>query len=711
MIIRERFAVWLARHDRVRRTLALMMMAYVLSAWAVATAPAAAASTGSAVLGWTGLRDSHGVPLKDMFLSVVSTSEAMTNNGQEVDWNPVSWMKWLDEAGQVWMSHSVMTSVLTWEAAAIVYGAALSFWFLRFAMSNTYLLIIAQVAGPIHAAVTKYINAMWLGPIALAVCALMFGYHYQNGRPGRAWSIAGTAAILTVLLFTFFRDPINEMTSDHGLLGMARSAGFELAQSFRGRSYASGQSLDAQLDGMMAELISNTVRPMVQLMNFGMVVDDIPGCGQAWSSAVMAADGQGPGPAHAMYFDPQPPNSGGLHCNAPQALAHAQHLGANDAMTGLGFLLVGCLIGFFIWYVGISTLLLGAKAAYYGIVVTPAFFLGMMGWQRAKNYATRAGSQLLFHGVETILFTAFLALSSLAMAWALTTGLLSRGGDTVVPRLVLVGIGSVVAVFLFHYIDKHFYTDNVGTIAHHWQSVWNSGRGSARSAYDDWQDGMDKARGLRDRYQGWRSSSDADDDGSGEGGSAQPDDAPGFDVVKDRPTRRPTGGGGPDPVDTASGPSPVTEAATTTARRSAATAEAGEAAETAADVVAPEIAVPVAATVAVAERARGRHSDEHTGAQQPPAGQALDAPATGAPRPSLPGDPPSDDAAALAISPTPAQRPSRAGRVWNTPDTDPASPRHAGSDRAGVSAVADDVDSGPLEFPAATPRPAGKGQG
>ena len=74
MIIRERFAVWPARHDRVRRTLALMMMAYVLSAWAVATAPAAAASTGSAVLGWTGLRDSHGVPLKDMFLSVVSTS-------------------------------------------------------------------------------------------------------------------------------------------------------------------------------------------------------------------------------------------------------------------------------------------------------------------------------------------------------------------------------------------------------------------------------------------------------------------------------------------------------------------------------------------------------------------------------------------------------------------------------------------------------------
>ncbi len=705
MIVRERLALWLSRHDRVRRTLALMMMGYVLSAWAVATAPAAAASTGAAVLGWTGLHDTHGVPLKDMFLSVVSTSEAMTNNGQEVDWNPISWMKWLDQAGQVWLSHSVMTSVLTWEAAGIVYGAALTFWFLRFAMSNTYLLVIAQVAGPIHGAVTKYINAMWLGPIALAVCALMFGYHYQNGRPGRAWSIAGTAAILSVLLFTFFRDPINEMTSEHGLLGMARSAGFELAQSFRGRSYAPGQSLDAQLDGMMAELISNTVRPMIQLQNFGMVVDDIPGCAQAWSSAVMAADGQGPGPAHAMYFDPQLPNSGGIHCNAPQALAHAQHLGANDAMTGLGFLIVGCLIGFFIWYVGISTLLLGAKAAYYGIVVTPAFFLGMMGIQRAKNYATRAGSQLLFHGVETILFTAFLAISSLAMAWALTTGLVGRGGGTVVPRLMLVGIGSVVAVFLFHYIDKHFYTDNVGTIAHHWRSIWDSGRGSARAEYDDWQDGMDKVRGLRDRYQSWRSSSDADDDAAGGGG--QPDDVPGFDVVKDRPTRQLPDGAKTTPADTPAGPSPVSEAATT-ARRSATTAEVGEVAEGAADVVAPEIAVPVAATVAVAERVRGRHRDEHTDAGQPPTGQASDGPAPAQPRPALPGEPQSDDDSALMISPTPAQRPARAGRVWDTPDAaDVAPQQQARPDPA--AAAADDVASGPLEFPAATPRPAGKG--
>lgn len=721
MSIRERVALWLSRHDRVRQTLTVMVAVHALCAWAVAAAPQAAAATGAAALGWTGLHDADGVALKDMFLSVVSTSEAVTNNGQEVDWNPSSWLRWLNEAGQVWMSHSLVTSVLTWQAAAIVYGAALSFWFLRFAMSNAYLLALAEVARPIHGAVTWLVNAMWLGPIAIAICVLVAGFYYQIGRPGRAWSIAGNAAILTVLLFTFFRDPIDELTSEHGLLGMARSTGFQIAQTVRGQSYAPGQSLDAQLDGMMAELISNTVRPMIQLMNFGRVVDDIPGCREAWSAAVRAADGQGPGPAHAMYPDPQLPSPGGISCNAPDALAHAQHLGANDIMLGFVFIAIGFLIGFFIWYVGISTILVGAKAAYYGIVVGPAFLLGMIGWQRAKNFATRAGTQLLFHGVEMIIFTAFLAISTLGMAWALTTGLLARGEGTVVPRLVMVAIGSIVAVFLFHYIDKHFYTDNVGTIAHHWRSVWDSGRGAARSEYDDFHDGLDRARGWRDRYQNWRSGSSDDDEDQTSPSGAKPDDVPGFDVVKDRPTR-PT----PDPAhtpvaragadDAAAHATSASEVAATTATRTATTAEVSAAAETAAEVAAPEVAVPVAATVAVAERVRQHHGDQHgsddAGNGRPEASHPRSDTASGH-SPAI--DPEVGVEAPLTVSATPQQRPTRPQ----------SSPRHAAptgdGDRSaqdpaavpqrrepvGTDLIDDDGDGPPLEFRAATPRPDG----
>lgn len=714
MILRERLALWLSRHDRVRQTLTVMIGMHALCALAMAAAPSAAAATGAAALGWTGLRDADGVPLKDMFLSVVSTSEAVTNNGQEVDWNPASWLQWLNEAGQVWMSHSLVTSVLTWEAAGIVYGAALSFWFLRFAMSNTYLLALSEVARPIHTAVTGFVNAMWLGPIAIALCVLVAGFHYQNGRPGRAWSIAGNAAILTLLLFTFFRNPIEELTSEHGLLGMARSTGFQIAQTVRGQSFAPGQSLDGQLDAMMGELISNTVRPMIQLMNFGRVVDDIPGCKQAWSAAVRAADGQGPGPAHAMYADPRLPQTGGIHCNAADALAHAQHLGANDIMLGALFLGIGFFIGFFIWYVGISTLVVGAKAAYYGIIVTPAFLLGMIGWKRAKDFATRSGSQLLFHGVETIIFTTFLAISTLGIAWTLTTGIIGRGEATVVPRLLMVAIGSIVAVFLFHYIDKHFYTDNVGTIAHHWRSVWDSGRSAARSEYDDFHDGLDRARGLRDRYRNWRSgSSDEDGEESTEtGGGSKPDDVPGLDVVKPRPSRpapdlatKPAASAGTEEV-----AAHATSAAATTATRSAATAEVGAAAETVAEVAAPEVAVPVAATVAVVERVRGHHRDETGAAHESGGGHPhgshphvepstqhspFDEPAIGTPEPGL--------AMATTSAQRPARRASAARHAASAGDDDP-------SQRSPGNAADDASDDGPLEFPAATPRPATKGQ-
>ena len=104
-----------------------------------------------------------------------------------------------------------------------------------------------------------------------------------------------------------------------------------------------GGSLDAQLDALIAQLISATARPALQLQNFGMVVDDIGSCRHAWSQAILAARGTGDGPAHAMAT-----------CGAPQALAHAQQLGANDFVLGLVFLFCAFSIGLFVWYVGIE---------------------------------------------------------------------------------------------------------------------------------------------------------------------------------------------------------------------------------------------------------------------------------------------------------------------------------------------------------------------
>ncbi len=594
MTATEQVAVWRMQHPKIRRVLTLMTSVYLLCLWAVVAAPDAAAATGTAAIGWTGLRDTDGVPLQCYFLSVVDTSEAITNNGQQVSMiDPSTWMSWMAKATQAAVTHSTVAWWLTNEAAALIFLIGLALWFLRFAMSSSWLLALAQIGRPVFAAVNTLVNQMWLGPLAIAVCVTVAGFHYLHGRPARAWNLAGTAAVLSVLLWTVFKDPIDDLVSDHGVLGLGRATGFQIAQAARNGSYAPGQSLQAQLDALLAQLVSATARPAVQLQNFGRVVDDVGTCRHAWSQAIMAGNGQGPGPAHAM-----------AQCGAPQALAHAQQLGANDFVLGLYFLVIGFLIGLFIWYVGISTLLVGAKATYYGIVVGPAILLGMTGWQRAKSYAIRAGSQVFLHAAEMIIFTTFLAITSVGMGWALTTPTLGHGGATVVPRLLMVGLGSIVAIFLFHYIDKHFYTDSLGTIAHHLNGAWQSARGAAQAEYDDFNRGVDKVHRGRERYRQWRNRNGSDNDNDTDDDSHTDDNTAGFDVVKARPNRRldqavsqnathPTSSGGSELATVGGEAGTVGESA-----------EVLGAAEDAASVAAPEVAFPVAAVTATAHHLR-----------------------------------------------------------------------------------------------------------
>lgn len=603
MTTTERFGVWLLEHPKIRRALVVMTSLHVLCLWAVIAAPHAAASTGAAALGWTGLHDLDGVPLNDYFLSVVDTPEAITNNGQHLSLtDPSTWISWMGQATQTAVTHSTAAWWLTNEAAALVFLIGVALWFLRFAMSSSWLLALAQIGRPVFAAVHTLVNDMWLGPLAITVCTCVAGFHYMHGRPARAWNLLGTAAILTALSWTVFKNPIDDLLSDHGLLGIGRATGFQIAQAARNGSYAPDQPLQAQLDALLAQLVSATARPALQLQNFGMVIDDIGTCRHAWSQAIMAAGGQGPGPAHAM-----------THCGAPQALAHAQQLGANDFILGLFFLAMGFLIALYTWYVSISTLLVGAKATYYGIVVGPAILLGMTGWQHAKNYALRACSQLGLHAVQMIIFTTFLAITSVAMSWALTTPALGHGGSMVVPRLLLVGLGSIVAIFVFHHIDKHFYTDSLGTITSHMHSAWHTTHSAARTEYDDLHNNLDKARHAHNRYRNWRDhtgpdGANIDDD------TRIDDDTPGFDVVPPRPSRYPRKTAA---WSASSGVSQV-------AASGGASAAAGVSTETAAGVAAPEVAIPTAAVIATTQHLRKHRHHETSSAPTESASNVAD---------------------------------------------------------------------------------------
>lgn len=706
MTANDSLAVWLALHPRLRRVIGAMTGVYVLCLWAVIAAPKASAAVGAAALGWTGLHDLDNVPVADYFLSMVDTTEATFNNGQHVSaFDPESWASWMIKATQTAISHGTAAWWLTNEAALVVFAIGIALWFLRFAMSSAWLLALVQIGRPIYAAVNMLVNEMWLGPLAIAICVVLAGYHQQRGQPAQARNMLGTAAVLSALVWTVFRDPIDDLVSDHGLLGMGRATGFQIAQDARQASYAPGQSLDAQLDALLAQLISSTARPALQLQNFGMVVDDVGTCRQAWSQAILAAHSQGPGPAHAM-----------ASCGAPQALAHAQQMGANDFVLGLFFLFAAFWIGLFIWYVGLSTMLVGAKATYYCIVVVPAAMVGMTGWVRGKQYAMRCVSQVLLHGVEMMIFTVFLALSAVGMGWALTTPQLGHGGATVVPRLLLVSLGSVVGIFLFHYIDKHFYTDSLGTIAHHLSGAWRSTSSAARDEYNDYAEAGRKARGLFRRA---ARREDSDATGDDDSADSNADTAiPGFDIIKPRPTR-------------VRGQEEQTSAAHTTRVTSSGAAEkagAGEAAATAAEgagaaaaegagaAAAPEVVIPAIVAEKAVEHVRrhyARNGSDPAPAQGDPGGDngqhstGFTTPSNGQPEGSDYGEPGSMAAPdGLPALPSHPRRPTQQGAGRHqaappaTPDEDPdLAPESSSEDQRPVEA-----SESAVEFPS-PPRP------
>ncbi|MCH9729763.1 MAG: hypothetical protein K0U84_08840 [Actinomycetia bacterium] len=569
--------LWLADHPRVRRALVAMTLSYGFSLVALLCAPSAVAAGGSAALGWTGLHDTDGVPIGYYFLSLVSAREAATNNGQEISiMDPGTWGTWIGAAMERAVDNATAAWWLGMFAGAFIFIMAASLWFLRFALSTGWLVAIATFGLPLYNAVSALVSKMMLGPIAITICVLVAGYHMARGNAGRGWAMIGTAIVLTVLLATVFSDPIEDLYSDHGLLALGRGTGLEIAQSALGTSFASGASLDAKLDALMSHTVTAGVRHPLQVLNFGMVVDDVGRCQQAYTAAMMSAQGvDGSGPAHAM-----------ANCGAPQALAYAQRLGGSDATLSLLLLAVAAVVGFFFWYVGLSVMLVGIKSLYFGILVGPSFLIGMMGFGRAMKFAKHCGREIFMHVVQFAVFEVYLAVSAIGLTWVLVADVLGASTATTIPRVLMMAVAGAALWMGFRFVDRSFHTDDMGTIGRQVRGAWHAGTGAVREEAGSYRDhGRRVSKALAGRR------------GGDAGGQDSPETAatrrvPGIDWFTPRASGRP---GAQNAAGAAPGGSGAHSAAKTTAK-SAAT----KAALTAVKVAAPEVAAPVAAATKAA---------------------------------------------------------------------------------------------------------------
>jgi hypothetical protein len=433
-------AAWLYTHSRTRRMWLMLQLLWGGSLLAVLTAPAASAQGIGGALSWTGLHDSYGMPIGSYFMSVVPLAEAVREQGPDFGVSPDTWGPALVSKVGTALTYTQLASWLGLECALLLCVCGLGIWFVKFALSTTWLGWLAALARPVLANIGAVVDRLHVMPGAMMICAVVGGVVALTRGVGRGVGIIFSGLLVVMLSAVLLHDPVGEMTSDNGILGIGRTLGFSLSQGVAHNGPLAAGGSGAQLDTLTGWLCDVLVRQPIQLINFGRVVDDIPGCAQLWNTALGSGDPAGP--AHAMRG-----------C-APSALAYAQQVDVST--VGLFAFLIFAIVVVLaaVDYVGCEVLRVGFKAFWNVLVIVPAAAIAVAPGP-PREFAKRTALKLVIHGVEMIAATAGLGILVILMA-QLTRGPLPGTVGMTNPMakvmvMLLVGVfGAIGFRFLLH---------------------------------------------------------------------------------------------------------------------------------------------------------------------------------------------------------------------------------------------------------------------
>ncbi|ORW10582.1 hypothetical protein [Mycobacterium kyorinense] len=604
----------LALRPRLRRVATLWLTTHTLGACAVIAAPPAAASTLAGALNWTGITDSHHVPIGNYYLSVVNTSEAITKAGPPISANPASWARWLANAVNVGLTHETVCQLLQWEAAIYIFLMAMALWLLKFAMSNTWLYWLATWVRPLFATLQKILADLWVFPACLVAGLAVGAFHiFWHGRKGHGTGIMLSSFAMGVVGMIFTGNPLADLYNENGLITQGRNLGFTMAQAaFHNGPLTTGGST-AQLQHLTGLIADATVRMPLQLMNFGAPIDNIGDCGQAYTAAMLnprdPADA-----AHQM-----------AHCGAPDALSFAQHLSGANLAVGLIYALLGAMFAAFVCYVTYSYVMV-CSAAFINALLSVATAATAMIHGRPRRRAIRRFTLMFKHAGLVFAYTTYISVAAIILLkMASIGGYADQVGMThPLARLLMIAITSVAAIGVFrwlkHELGDHTRQDLTNTVT----DLQNK----AREGYQRGQDGYQRARDLNSRAP-WSKKPDTGDEPS-----SHPDEPLTGTPVQGRPPGGPPPNPGsgttaphtpsptpPAPSGAAAAGADAGASAGATSASAAATGTAVTAGEAAGAVVAPEVAAAV-----IAARAATSHHSQRRAAQsspnQAPAGNA-----------------------------------------------------------------------------------------
>jgi hypothetical protein len=431
-----RLRCWYATHPRWGRPALVFAVLQGMSIVAVGVAPRATASTNAAMLNFTGLSDSYGVPIGDYYLAVASVTDQITQAGPTVTANPASWAAWSAHTVGILLSCITVATALTIEAGLFVGIVAVALWVMKITVSTYWLTVIGNIARVVAGAVVAVTTQIGLLLLAVPVGVLIGVATVKRGEAGRGWTMILIALTLPALSVAVFADPAGEMYGPDGLLAFGRRVGFSVAEAATHNGSLVG---GGQVSALTASLITHTVREPLQLWNFGHVVDRVGGCGAAWSAAVRGGVPDGPITAMAT-------------CGDRAATVYARHLDGTNVWIGMVFVLAAFLLAAFMVVSGWAVLKVSVKAIWTTVILLPTLWLGAVPGAPQRR-AVDVVWQFFRHGVEVMVYITYVSVIGLAVQRIVADPLPAALGEaSPFAHVLMMGAVSVVALILLGHV-------------------------------------------------------------------------------------------------------------------------------------------------------------------------------------------------------------------------------------------------------------------
>ncbi len=434
---------WAGATRRRRWTLSLLGSVFVLFVFpglvgAVATAGTgnlAAGSAANTALSALAVQDSSGVELAK-YMFVVDVGNSL--------FNP---------------ANAALALVIGLIFAGWLVVVGIVVWLVGWVLSFVWLDLIGSVMTGVAESFTNQIATSIMLVTAVTIGAVIVGVFLARGLHAKATAQVVTMVGVAMLGPIFLANPLAEILSSHGVLVQGRDLGLSIAAGLHGGVATDPDQLVAT---MRADTVDNFARKPLQVWNFGLVLDQYPGCKEAWSAGIQAQNGD------AL-------RDGLKGCGQAGEYAHALSSEPTIGQIGAGLLifLSAIVMLYFAANMALRIIWAGLDAIYHGFMMIFGLAAGGFVYGPTQTFMARNAADAVIAGARMAINTVFLSVYLLILG-----KVFEQAGGQVITVLVVGSMVQVVGVSQLNRLNRSLTRGN-DWIAQRFSGVMQGGNSGA----------------------------------------------------------------------------------------------------------------------------------------------------------------------------------------------------------------------------------------